>query len=156
MPGRVLFHLALGAVLGGTGVWAWLRSGDEASARRAREGGHGAEGGPSGDQGADPGARGGAGAGGAGGRGGDDPAAAGDARGGVRIVKPAASRAAEHAAEAVITLATGLELAARVWGPLDAPGRVLALHGWLDNAATWDLVAVSAARARQRLHFVSL
>jgi len=27
------------------------------------------------------------------------------------------------------------------WGREDAPTRILAMHGWMDNAATWDHVA---------------
>lgn len=39
-----------------------------------------------------------------------------------------------------LRLASGLELAARVHHP-GAPHRVLALHGWLDNAASFDALA---------------
>lgn len=46
------------------------------------------------------------------------------------------SRAEEHR----FRLASGLELAARVHHPA-APRRVLAVHGWLDNAASFDALA---------------
>lgn len=50
-----------------------------------------------------------------------------------------------------ITLQTpGLELAARAWGPADGR-RVLALHGWLDNAGTWDRVAPALGDAGIRV-----
>ncbi|ELR17979.1 hydrolase, alpha/beta fold domain containing protein [Acanthamoeba castellanii str. Neff] len=44
-----------------------------------------------------------------------------------------------------------LVLAGKVWGREDAPHRVLAVHGWMDNAATWDHLApllVAAADVR--------
>ncbi len=48
-------------------------------------------------------------------------------------------------------LSSGLTLAYREWGAEDASVRVLALHGWMDNAGTWDLVAPSLADAGHRV-----
>jgi len=44
-------------------------------------------------------------------------------------------------------LASGLELAAREHHP-DAPVKVLALHGWLDNAASFDALAAQLPQCR--------
>eukprot|EP01125_Pyxidicula_operculata_P018487 TRINITY_DN6560_c0_g1_i1.p1 TRINITY_DN6560_c0_g1~~TRINITY_DN6560_c0_g1_i1.p1 ORF type:complete len:137 (+),score=10.24 TRINITY_DN6560_c0_g1_i1:36-446(+) len=46
-----------------------------------------------------------------------------------------------------LQLPNGLRLAGKRWGPLENPKeRVIALHGWLDNASTWDGVAPILAR----------
>lgn len=42
--------------------------------------------------------------------------------------------------ELVVDLPSGLKLAAKGWGPPEGP-KVLALHGWLDNAASFDTLA---------------
>ncbi|MBL4606589.1 MAG: alpha/beta hydrolase [Pseudomonadales bacterium] len=41
----------------------------------------------------------------------------------------------------------GLQIHAKVWGPEDGE-RVIALHGWLDNAASFDLLALQLPKLR--------
>eukprot|EP00029_Vermamoeba_vermiformis_P002570 TRINITY_DN12948_c0_g1_i1.p1 TRINITY_DN12948_c0_g1~~TRINITY_DN12948_c0_g1_i1.p1 ORF type:complete len:348 (+),score=72.23 TRINITY_DN12948_c0_g1_i1:23-1045(+) len=49
--------------------------------------------------------------------------------------------------ELTLLLFNGMRLAGKAWGPKSSAIRVLALHGWLDNAATWDgLAPILASR----------
>lgn len=43
--------------------------------------------------------------------------------------------------EISIQVVSGLRVAGKSWGSKNAPIKVLALHGWLDNSATWDGLA---------------
>lgn len=47
--------------------------------------------------------------------------------------------------ELSIACRSGLRLAATAWGDVHAPLRVLALHGWMDNAHSWQLLAPALA-----------
>ncbi|EGG18229.1 alpha/beta hydrolase fold-1 domain-containing protein [Cavenderia fasciculata] len=43
--------------------------------------------------------------------------------------------------ELSIPIGTGITIAAKAWGPPNSKQRVLALHGWLDNANSFDIIA---------------
>ncbi|KAM9985927.1 hypothetical protein ACTFIZ_002235 [Dictyostelium cf. discoideum] len=43
--------------------------------------------------------------------------------------------------EVSIHIGTGIDIAAKAWGPKESSQRMLALHGWLDNANTFDFIA---------------
>ena len=40
-----------------------------------------------------------------------------------------------------VPLPTGVTVAVKAWGPPDAATRVIAVHGWLENAASFDFMA---------------
>jgi len=50
--------------------------------------------------------------------------------------------------EFALRLPNGRRLAGKRWGPVTTPtsNKILALHGWLDNASTWDGVAPELAK----------
>eukprot|EP01121_Diplochlamys_sp_Union-15-3_P002981 TRINITY_DN12814_c0_g1_i2.p1 TRINITY_DN12814_c0_g1~~TRINITY_DN12814_c0_g1_i2.p1 ORF type:complete len:332 (-),score=37.83 TRINITY_DN12814_c0_g1_i2:139-1134(-) len=43
--------------------------------------------------------------------------------------------------EIILNLRNGLRVAAKTWGPPQSSTQILALHGWLDNAGTYDSLA---------------
>ncbi|EGC35284.1 hypothetical protein DICPUDRAFT_152421 [Dictyostelium purpureum] len=43
--------------------------------------------------------------------------------------------------EVSIRIGTGINIAGKAWGPKDSNKKILALHGWLDNANTFDFLA---------------
>eukprot|EP01132_Coremiostelium_polycephalum_P011230 gene11230-13757_t len=53
--------------------------------------------------------------------------------------------------ELSIPIGTGIVVAAKAWGPNHSPHRVLALHGWLDNANSFDSIAPVLAEAGIRV-----
>lgn len=53
-----------------------------------------------------------------------------------------------------IKLSNGLKVGAKSWGSLDSETKVLCLHGWLDNAGTWD--ALAPLLASENIHLVCI
>jgi len=58
--------------------------------------------------------------------------------------------------EISIETPTGLKIAAKVWGPSESENRVLAVHGWLDNANSFDLLAPYLAAHRLQVIAIDL
>jgi alpha-beta hydrolase superfamily lysophospholipase len=61
-----------------------------------------------------------------------------------RIMKRAFSSALNQATDIIINCTDGIEIAAKKWPaprPDDSKERILLLHGWLDNAASFNLLA---------------
>ncbi|KAA0151430.1 hypothetical protein FNF29_04638 [Cafeteria roenbergensis] len=58
---------------------------------------------------------------------------------------------ASPAEDVRVCLPNGLVLEGLAWGPVGSKCRVLALHGWLDNCATWHLVAPALAAGGARV-----
>lgn len=53
-----------------------------------------------------------------------------------------------------IKLSNGLKVGAKCWGPPDSEIKILCLHGWLDNAGTWD--ALAPLLAMESIHLVCI
>eukprot|EP00026_Physarum_polycephalum_P010867 Phypoly_transcript_11052.p1 GENE.Phypoly_transcript_11052~~Phypoly_transcript_11052.p1 ORF type:complete len:314 (+),score=50.80 Phypoly_transcript_11052:148-1089(+) len=49
--------------------------------------------------------------------------------------------ASQTPTEIELNLPTKIKIAAKQWGPSASPNKILAVHGWMDNANTFDLVA---------------
>ena len=66
-------------------------------------------------------------------------------RSGLRLYRMSSGSILPGAVERRLTLPGGLDIAALALGDPAAPKRVLALHGWIDNAATHSITAPALA-----------
>ena len=60
------------------------------------------------------------------------------------------------ASELQVGLRDGTKIALKMWGDERASIKILALHGWLDNASTWDTLAPLLVGSRLRIRFVAM
>ncbi|EFA80410.1 alpha/beta hydrolase fold-1 domain-containing protein [Heterostelium album PN500] len=62
------------------------------------------------------------------------------------------AKIAENIAEELsIPIGTGITIAAKAWGPNNSKFKVLGLHGWLDNANTFDVIGPVMASSGIRM-----
>eukprot|EP01083_Nonionella_stella_P066617 175604_1 len=58
--------------------------------------------------------------------------------------------------ELVLSLPQGLSIAIKCWGPEHADIKILALHGYMDNASTWDRLAPYLTSGSQSIRIVCM
>eukprot|EP01111_Echinosteliopsis_oligospora_P008665 TRINITY_DN2455_c0_g1_i4.p1 TRINITY_DN2455_c0_g1~~TRINITY_DN2455_c0_g1_i4.p1 ORF type:complete len:359 (+),score=107.32 TRINITY_DN2455_c0_g1_i4:81-1157(+) len=64
--------------------------------------------------------------------------------------------ATQSAEQIIIEVSTGVKLACKAWGPSDSDVRVMAVHGWMDNSNSFDLLAPFLAHHHIRVLCIDL